>query len=82
MIVHVPMLTHSVPKRVLIVGGGDGAAAREVLKHSNLEKVVMVDIDEEVIKACKEFMPTLSDGAFEDSRLELIIGDGIEYVMK
>jgi spermidine synthase len=69
MIVHVPMLTHNEPKSVLIVGGGDGAVAREILKHSNIEKVSMVDIDEEVIKACKEHMPELNNGAFDDPRL-------------
>ena len=45
MIAHVPLLTHPNPKRVLIVGGGDGAAAREVLKHPNVEKIILVDID-------------------------------------
>jgi spermidine synthase len=82
MISHVPLLTHSDPKRVLIVGGGDGAAAREVLKHPNVEKVILVDIDKEVIDACKEHMPSLSNGAFEDSRLELVVGDGMDYVKK
>jgi spermidine synthase len=82
MIVHVPMLTHKSPKRVLIVGGGDGGAAREVLKHPGLEKFVMIDIDEVVVNECRKHMPGLSNGAFEDSRLELIIGDGIDYVKK
>ena len=80
MIVHVPMMIHSNPRRVLIIGGGDGGAAREVLRHPNLEKFVMVDIDEDVVKGCAKYMPSLNNGAFEDSRLELIIGDGIEYV--
>jgi len=80
MIVHVPMLVHPNPKRVLIVGGGDGGAAREVLKHPNLEKFVMIDIDEMVVNECKKHMPGLSNGAFDDKRLELIIGDGIDYV--
>jgi spermidine synthase len=80
MIVHVPMMICPSPKRVLIIGGGDGGSAREVLKHSNLEKFVMVDIDEDVVNGCAKYMPSLNDGAFEDPRLELIIGDGIEYV--
>lgn len=80
MIVHVPMLTHPDPRRVLIIGGGDGGSAREVLKHPNLEKAVMVDIDGDVVEACRKYMPGLSNGAFEDPRLELIIGDGIQYV--
>lgn len=47
MTAHVPMMIHKDPKRVLIIGGGDGGSAREVLRHPNLEKFVMVDIDEE-----------------------------------
>ena len=82
MIVNVPMMTHPDPKRVLIVGGGDGGAAREVLKHEGLTKVVMIDIDEAVVNECKKHMPGLNAGAFEDPRLELIIGDGIDYVRK
>lgn len=82
MIIHVPMMIHPNPKRVLIVGGGDGGAAREVLKHSNLDKFVMIDIDEVVVNECKKHMPGLNDGAFDDPRLELIIGDGIDYVKK
>lgn len=82
MIVHVPMMMHPNPKRVLIVGGGDGGAAREVLRHPNLEKVVMIDIDGDVVEECRKHMPGISAGAFEDKRLELIIGDGIDYVMK
>ena len=53
MIVHVPMFTHPDPRRVLIIGGDDGGSAREVLKHSNLEKCVMIEIDEMVVNACK-----------------------------
>lgn len=82
MIVHVPMMVCPNPKRVLIVGGGDGGAAREVLKHENLEKFVMIDIDELVVNACREHLPKLNNGAFDDPRLELIIGDGIDYVKK
>jgi len=80
MIVHLPMFVHPNPKRVLIIGGGDGAAAREVLKHPDLEKCVMVDIDEVVINMCKKHMPFLSDGAFENPNLDLVIGDAMDYV--
>ena len=82
MIVHVPMMTHKEPKNVLIVGGGDGGAAREVLKHPSLEKVVMIDIDGEVVEACRKHMPEMSKGAFDHEKMELIIGDGIDYVKK
>lgn len=82
MIVHVPMFIHPDPRRVLIIGGGDGGSAREVLKHPNLEKVVMIDIDGDVVEECRKHMPSVNNGAFEDERLELIIGDGIDYVLK
>lgn len=82
MIVHVPMFSHPDPRRVLIIGGGDGGSARETLKHPNLEKCVMIDIDEVVVNACREHMPKLHGGAFDNPNLELIIGDGIEYVYK
>ena len=57
MIVHVPMMVHPNPKRVLIIGGGDGGSAREVLKHPGLEKFVMVDIDGMVVEMCKKHLP-------------------------
>ena len=69
MIVHAPMMVHPNPKRVLIVGGGDGGSARETLKHPNLEKVVMIDIDAEVVAACKQHVPSVNNGAFDDPRL-------------
>jgi len=79
MIAHVPLFTHPNPKKVLVIGGGDGGTAREVLRHKSVEKCVMVEIDEMVVNACKEFIPQTSS-ALNDPRLELIIGDGIKYV--
>jgi spermidine synthase len=82
MIVHVPMMIHPNPKRALIVGGGDGGSAREILKHPGLEKCVMIDIDGDVVEACRKHLPSLNNGAFENPKLELIIGDGIDYVKR
>jgi spermidine synthase len=82
MIAHVPMMVHPEPRRVLIIGGGDGGSAREVLRHPNLDRVVMVDIDETVVQNCKRYMPEVSQGAFDNPKLELIIGDGIDFVKK
>jgi spermidine synthase len=82
MLCHVPMMAHPNPKRVLIIGGGDGGSARELMKHKGLEKCVMVDIDGMVVEECRKHMPSLNNGAFEDPRLQLIIGDGIDYVKK
>jgi spermidine synthase len=78
-IVHPTMGLHPEPKKVLVVGGGDGGTIREVLKHP-VEKVVLAELDDEVIKISKEFFPSLSDGAFEDPRLEIRLGDGRRYV--
>ena len=79
MISHVPMQTHPDPKRVLIIGGGDGGTAREILKYDQLEEVVMVEIDEKVVEASKQFLPTISS-AFDHPKLKLKIEDGIKYV--
>ncbi len=79
MIVHVPLMTHPEPTSVLIIGGGDGGAAREVLKHSSVEKVIMVEIDAEVVEICKSYFPATAN-ALKDSRLELIYADGREYL--
>ncbi|ENK0839147.1 polyamine aminopropyltransferase [Clostridium sporogenes] len=79
MITHIPLFTHSNPKKVLVVGGGDGGTIREVLKHPSVEKAVLCEIDEEVIKASKEFLPTISC-ALDNPKCEIFIGDGIKYV--
>jgi len=79
MIAHVPMLTHPDPKKVLVIGGGDGGTIREVVKHESLEQVVLVEIDEVVIEASKKHLPLLSS-AFEHPKLDLKIADGLQYV--
>ena len=78
MMAHVPLFTHPCPKNVLIIGGGDGGTAREVLKHQSVERVVMVEIDEMVVTACREYLPTLSC-ALNHPKLDLNIGDGVDY---
>ncbi len=77
MMAHVAICTHKEPKKVLIIGGGDGGVAKEVLRHPGIE-VDMVEIDEEVVKISKEFFPNIGD--WDNDRLNLIIGDGIEFV--
>jgi len=79
MMVHVGMVGHGRCRRVLVIGGGDGGILREVLKHP-VEKAVQVEIDAEVVAACRKYLPRLSDGAYEDERTELIIADGAKYV--
>jgi len=81
MIVHVPLnYFNNKPINVLIIGGGDGGTLREVIKHSNVNKVFMVEIDVEVINASKKYLPKLSNGAFDHPKTNLIIGDGFEFV--
>ncbi|MFP3236993.1 MAG: spermidine synthase, partial [Vulcanisaeta sp.] len=79
-LVHPAMITHPNPKKVLILGGGEGATAREVLKHRSVEEVVMVDIDEDVIKISKEYLPEMNQGVFENPKLKLVIDDGRKFV--
>ncbi len=79
MFVHVPLLAHGAVERVLIIGGGDGGAARQVMKHQNVE-ATLVDIDRTVIELSQEYMPTVSGGAFDNPRLKLVIADGCEFV--
>ena len=82
MLTHVPIIAHGSARRVLVVGGGDGGMVEEALKHRGLEQVVMVEVDRSVIDLCKKYLPTLSQGAFDDPRLKLVIADGSEYVSK
>ncbi|MDT8716505.1 polyamine aminopropyltransferase [Clostridium sp. 19966] len=79
MITHIPLFTHPNPKKVLVVGGGDGGAIREILKHPSVEKAVLCEIDACVVEECKKFLPEISC-ALNDSRCEVFIGDGIKYV--
>ncbi|MEG1871156.1 MAG: polyamine aminopropyltransferase, partial [Peptostreptococcaceae bacterium] len=79
MISHIPLFTHPNPKKVLVVGGGDGGAIREVLKHPSVKKAVLCEIDGVVVEECKKYLPEISC-ALEDPRCEVFIGDGIKYV--
>ena len=76
---HVPMVGHGSAKTVLVVGGGDGGMLKEALKHP-IDRAVMVDIDREIVKLCREHLSSICGAAFNDPRTELIIGDGIEFV--
>lgn len=79
-LVHPPMITHPKPETVFIAGGGEGATLREVLGHSTVKRVVMVDIDKEVPDICKRFLPSLGQDSFEDSRVELLHADAQKYL--
>lgn len=79
MMAHVPLLTHPDPKRVLIIGGGDGGTLREVLKHPGVEQCDLCEIDGEVIQAAREFMPEVAS-AFEHPKARVQVGDGLAFV--
>lgn len=81
MISHIPLFTHKNPKKVLVVGGGDGGAIREILKHPTVEKAVLCEIDGRVVELCQKYMPEISC-ALTEPRAEVFIGDGIKYVLE
>ncbi len=80
MITHIPLYAHKNPKKVLVVGGGDGGSIREILRHPNIEKAVLCEIDEDVISYSKEYLKEISC-SLSDPRCEIFIGDGLKYVM-
>jgi spermidine synthase len=80
MLAHVPLLAHGAAKDVLIIGAGDGGVLRRVLQHRNVRRAAMVEIDGEVIRLAKEFLPAIAGDAWRDPRAEVIVGDGIDYV--
>ena len=79
-LVHPAMLTHPRPREVLILGGGEGATLREVLRHRTVEHVVMVDIDEEMIDIARKYLYEWHRGSFDDKRVELIVEDGRKFL--
>lgn len=79
MLVHPAMQLHGKAENVLVIGGGDGGTIREVLRYQNVKQVTMVEIDDVVIKASKEWLPSVSC-EFNNPRLNLIVGDGIEFI--
>jgi spermidine synthase len=90
-LVHPAMFAHTCPKRVAIVGGGEGATLREVLKHKTVEKVVMIDIDEQMVLLSRKFLPFWSDcsiieksskSCFDDPRVDTYFEDAFQWFMK
>jgi len=79
MIAHVPLLNHPNPQRVLIIGGGDGGALTEVLKHANITEIVLCEIDAEVVRVSQKYFPEFS-ASFSDTRVEVAIADGAAFI--
>ncbi|MDF1534912.1 MAG: polyamine aminopropyltransferase [bacterium] len=79
MLAHIPLNTHRDPRRVLIIGGGDGGTVREVLKHPEVEEVTLVEIDRMVVEAALEYLPDISAG-LGDPRTRIVYDDGVRFV--
>ncbi len=80
MLAHVPLIAHGNPKKVLIIGGGDGGVLREVLRHDSVEQVVQVEIDATVIERTKKYLPMICQNSFDNPRAKVLIQDGVEFV--
>ncbi len=80
MLAHVPLIAHGNPRTVLIIGAGDGGILRRVLQHRSVQRAVMVEIDEAVVRLSREHLPMLGGDAWNDPRTDLRIGDGIAHV--
>lgn len=80
MLAHVPIYAHGAVRSACVVGGGDGGMLREILKHEGIEQAVLIEIDAAVVEFCREHMPSVSAGAFDDPRTEIVIADGIAFM--
>ncbi|MCX7766218.1 MAG: polyamine aminopropyltransferase [Candidatus Sumerlaeia bacterium] len=79
-LVHPAMMLSPSPQRVLILGGGEGATLREVLKYKTVKKVIMVDIDRELVNICQQYLPSWHQGAFQDKRVRLVFTDALKFI--
>ncbi|MFN0073986.1 MAG: spermidine synthase [Chloroflexota bacterium] len=80
MLIHPGLVTIDQPRQVLIIGGGEGATLREVLRHNTIQRAVMVDIDGELVEICKRDLAIMHQGAFDDPRAEVRIQDGADFL--
>jgi spermidine synthase len=80
MLVHVPLLAHPEPRRVLVIGGGDGGTIRRVLDHATVTEAVMVEIDDRVTALSREYMPSIGGDVWDDPRATILFDDGNAYV--
>jgi spermidine synthase len=79
MLAHVPLFSHLNPSHVLIVGGGDGGTAREVVKHDSVGKIQQVELDREVIRVSKKYFPSLSS-SFDNPKVNVLVADAVPYL--
>jgi spermidine synthase len=80
MITHVALNTHPNPQRVLVVGGGDGGAIREIVKHSSVQEAILAEIDQRVIDTSIEYLPEIASALTGNPRVKLMVGDGIKFI--
>lgn len=80
MLVHPALLSHESPRRILVVGGGDGGALRQVLAHSSVEEAILVEIDPEVIEAARRHLGAVHRGAFDDPRVRIVAAPAERFV--
>ncbi len=78
--VHVPALAHADPKRALVMGGGDGCVARELLKHGTIREIVVAELDPQMVATCREHLSDINAYSFEDPRVHIEIGDALDYL--
>ena len=79
-LIHPALTAHAAPKKVLIIGGGDGGSSEEALKHPSVEQVTMCEIDAEVVAIAKEHFFAVHRGAFDNPKLRVLIGDGAKFI--
>ena len=79
-LVHPALLTHPEPEKVAVIGGGDGGALREVLKHQCVVEAYLVDIDREVVEACRRHLPEVHRNSFDDPRVRTFYIDGEKFL--
>jgi spermidine synthase len=79
MITHIPVFAHPNPKRICVIGGGDGAVLTQLIKHKNVEKIVLCEIDQLVIETSKKYFPNFLPG-WNDPRVEVVVRDGFQYL--
>lgn len=81
-LIHPALTAHVAPKRILIIGGGDGGSSEEALKHPSVEQVTLVELDARVVEVAKEHLQEVHHGVFDNPKLRLVIDDGLKFIAK
>lgn len=78
--IHLPAITHGAPRQALVIGGGDGGSVHNLLRYPSMERVVLAELDRDVIDMARQWLPAVHRGAFDDPRLQVRLGDGRAYL--